>query len=201
MLAPNGHNLYRQLFLGTESIIVCMYALVVLELYSLVFRQLPGIATVSRRYIRVALGVAILAAILLLQLEQTPTTNLTRFYTFECAIVTSLILFVFLITIFLFYYPIPLNRNVIYYSIGYAVYFTSKALALFLRNTGLEWDRYFSLTMLVVSTSCLVFWAWRISRAGEQKTVVIGHRWSRRDEQHLLEQLESINSSLLRARK
>lgn len=194
-------SLYGYLFLATETVVVVLYALVVLELYSIVLRDLHGIATVARRYIRIAVGIAILISALLLGFEQTPANLLARFYTFESAIVSSLVLFVFLITAFLVYFPIPLSRNVIYYSIGYAVYFTSKALALFLRNTGHTWDRQFSVAMLCVATACLIFWIFALSAKGETKTVQLGHKWNREDEERLQQQIEAINASLLRARK
>jgi hypothetical protein len=201
LVVRQGTDLYAYIFLGTEGVIVLLYALIVLELYSLVLRDLPGIASLSRRYIKVALGIAILVSLALLQFEQIPRTYMARFFTFESTIVSSLVLFVFLITGFLVYYPIPLNRNVIFYSIGYAFYFTSKALALFLRNTGHEWDALFSFSLMGVSTACLIFWIFSLSQQGEKKTVVIGHKWNQKDEQRVMEQLDAINRALMRARK
>ncbi len=158
LVLRRGTDAYAYVFFATEGLIVLLYALIVLELYSLVLRDLPGIASLSRRYIKVALAIAILVSLALLQLEQVPQNQISRFFTFESTIVCSLMLFVFLITGFLVYYPIPLNRNVIFYSIGYAFYFTSKALALFLRNTGHQWDELFGFSLLAVSTACLIFW-------------------------------------------
>ncbi len=202
LVVPRGTDLYAYIFFATEGVIIVLYALSVLELYSLVLRNLPGIASVSRRYIKVALGIAIVISLALLQLEQIPMNDISRFFTFESIIVCSLVLFVFLITSFLVYYPIPLNRNVIFYSIGYAFYFTSKALALFLRNTGHpNWDEAFGFLLLAVSTACLLFWIFSLSGPGESKTVVFGHKWNQKDEQRLVEQLDAINRSLMRARK
>lgn len=195
-------NLYAYIFFATEGAIVLLYALIVLELYSLVLRDLPGIASLSRRYIKIALGIAIVVSLLLLiEFEQVPRTSIARFFTIESTLVCSLVLFVFLITAFLVYYPIPLSRNVIFYSIGYAVYFTSKALALFLHNTGHGWDVLFEFTLLCVSTACLLFWIFSLSPAGEGKTIVIGHKWNQKDEERLREQLDLINRTLMRARK
>src|SRR6516165_5953969 len=44
VFVPRLTDLYAYLYLGTEGVIVCFYALIVLELYSLVFKSLPGIA-------------------------------------------------------------------------------------------------------------------------------------------------------------
>jgi hypothetical protein len=201
MFARRGTNLYGYSFIATEGVIVLLYALIVLELYSLVLRDLPGIASVSRRYIKVALAIAILISLTLLQFEQVPRSYMARFFTFESTIVSSLVLFVFLITGFLVYYPIPLSRNVIFYSIGYAFYFTSKALALFLRNTGHQWDALFSFCLMAVSTASLIFWIVSLSSEGEKKTIVIGHKWNREDEERVMQQLDAINRSLMRVRK
>src|ERR1700719_2946607 len=38
-------------WVATELIVDCFYALIVVELYRVVLRELPGIATTSRRYI------------------------------------------------------------------------------------------------------------------------------------------------------
>ena len=195
-------DLYGHLFLVTETLIICLYALVVLELYSIILQDLSGIAGLARLYTRIALGAAILASILLLSFESSPSNRMAKFFTFERAIVSSLLLFVFLITAFLVYYPIPLNRNVIVYSIGYAFYFLCKATVLFARNLGLAGNVIVSNTLLGVSTLCLLFWLFFLDRKGERKTFVIGHRWDRGEEARLLKQIEGINSSLLRtARK
>lgn len=188
-------------FLGTETLIVCLYALIILELYALVFRGLHGIATTARRFIQASIGLAIGVSVLVLGLERTPGNILTKFYSFERTIDTSLVFFLLLITGLLVYYPIPLNRNILSYSIGYAVYFSAKALALFLRNTGHEWDLLFSVAMLAVSTVCLLFWAIFLTSAGEEKTGVLGHKWNPGEDARLIRQLETINASLLRSRE
>lgn len=201
VLVQRRTNLYGYLYLSVEALIICFYALIVLELYTLVLKDLHGIATVARRYIRVALGVAILASILILELERLPTSILAKFYLFERPIVSSLVFLVLLITAFLFYYPIPLSRNVIYYSLGYACYFTAKAAAIFIRNTGREWDYVFSQAMLAVSTACLLFWMVVLTKEGLTRTTVFGHKWDPGDDLRLVRQLQSFNASLLRARK
>ncbi len=202
LVVPFGTNLYLWVYLITEGLLVVLSALVVLELYSVVFSGMTGIATLSRRYIKFALAAAIFVTILLLLMEKTPKTILQRFFTFECAVVSSVLAFVFLITLFLIYYPVPLNRNVIVYSIGYAVYFLSSATALFIRNLGLEWDRIFSPILLAVASLCLIFWIAFLGREGESRVVVLSHRWAGQNEDRLIAQLQEINATLLRtARK
>lgn len=202
---------YAYFFLATEGLIVCFYALIVLELYSLVLRDLHGIARIAKSYVQIAIAAAIVVSLILLALEpiRNPASHkfdsdLVHFYNFERAIVYSLVFFVVLITAFLVYYPIPLSRNVIYYSIGYGFYFTTKALAIFLQYYGPEWARIPSLTAVTASTACLIFWACFLTEQGQAKTMVLAHKtrkWDAEDEQRLLRQLDAINASLLRARK
>src|ERR1700694_1403560 len=61
---PFDSLIYRNALLWTEGLIVCFYVLVVLELYSIVFQGLAGIANLSQRYIKLALAVAIFASLL-----------------------------------------------------------------------------------------------------------------------------------------
>ncbi len=199
-LVPFDSVFYRNAWLVSEGVIVCFYILVVLELYSIILEDLRGLATVSRRYIQVALGFAILASMLLLGLEKTQSGVLTHFFfTFERAIVFSLVLFVLLLTAFLVYYPVPLKRNIIVYSIGYAVYFLAKASSIFVLNLGYYWTRIFSNVWLATSLCCLVFWLVALNRRGETKTVTLGHQWNVEDEQRLLAQLRAINTSFTRS--
>ena len=195
---------YANFFFATEAAILFLYVLVALELYSLILRDLKGIATVARRYIHVAIALSILFSLLLLGLEEStsnvPTLrNVAIFFSFERPIVSSLILFVFLITGFLFYYPIPLNRNVIHYTTGYAIYFSSKATLLLFSSRGQSWNWILSVVMLGISTACLVFWSFALTAAGEKKRQVSGPNWNKDEEDRLLSKLTQLNASLLRA--
>jgi hypothetical protein len=182
-----------------EGLALCFYALIVLECYSSVLRGLGGIATISRRYIKVTLMIAVLAAVLLVGLEKTPRTVFQYFYALDRAVVSSLLVFILLIIIFLIYYPVPLSRNVIVYSVGYAVYFLTKAAALFVRNVSSELQSQMSAILMTASTACLMFWWFGLNRSGETRTMVIGHKWHSGDEERLLLQLKAINASLSRA--
>ena len=198
-LVGRGTETYAYLYLITEGVIVCFYALVLLELYAVVLRDLTGIATVARRYIRWSLAAAIAISLLLVEVQRTPATILGVFFTFERTIVSSLLVFVVLITAFLAYFPIPLNRNVIYYSVGYSVYFTCRVIALLFANSGSKWASA-DLAAFWGSTACLLFWAVFLRESGEVKPIVVGHQWKLEDHERLLGQLKAINATLLRVR-
>jgi hypothetical protein len=192
---------YRYGWLGTEGLIACFYALVVLELYSVVLRNVAGIARLSRRFIQVSLALAIVISLLLLAFEKSTNYMISGFFLVERAIISSLVIFVLLVSAFLAYYPVPLSRNVIFYSIGYAVYFLAKAAMLFVYNRIHSVPPALPTLLIVVSTSCLLFWLIALNRRGEQKSMVVGHRWNPADDYQILSRLQAINDSLIRSAK
>jgi hypothetical protein len=199
LLVPVNGVLYADIFVVSQTLIVCSYAFVILELYSVILRDLQGIASVARRYIKITLGFAILIAILPLWIEKTPNTLTGYLFSFERPILSSLIVFVLLISAFLVYYPVPLGRNVVVYLTGYALYFLTIATMAFINNLGYFWNRQKGNVDMGVSVLCLLFWLLALSRRGEKRRVVVGHQWNPGDEQRLLAQLEAINASLLRS--
>jgi hypothetical protein len=198
---PYSGVFYRYAWTVTEFLINCCLALTVLELYSIVLKDHPGIASLSRRYIKVTLGLAVVVSLMLLPLEKVPKGVVVASLIFERATLSSLAIFVLLMAAFLAYYPVQLSRNVIFYSIGYAVYFLTKATARLIENLSNHWYAEFDILFVGVSTACMLLWLFTISRKGETKTAVIGHRWKRADEERLLAQLKAINASLSRSRQ
>lgn len=197
-VAPLDSVLYRDTWLLTETLIVCLYVLVVLELYSIVLRDRIGMLTLSRRYRRMSLAIAIVGSLSLLVIEKHQGGLATHFLVFERAVLLSLVLFILLLTALLAFYPVPLKRNVIVYSIGYAVYFVAKASALFVNNLGYYWNRELSDVRLIACLACLIFWLFALNRRGESETLIVGHRWTAEHETRVLQQLNTINSTLSR---
>lgn len=200
-VVPFKGHAYPYFWVACESIVTCFYALIVFELYRVVLRDLPGIASISRRYIAATVAIATVGSLLLLSLGLRPRNYFSTFLVIERAIVFSLVIFMLLVSAFLAYYPIPLNRNVVIYSIGYAVYFLTKATSLFVRTLGYHVSQQISAILLLVSSACLLFWALTLNRRGETRTVVIGHQWNREDEALLLSKLKAFNTELVDARK
>jgi hypothetical protein len=198
VFVPLVGNMYRDIYVVSQALVIIFSALVVLELYSVVLHGLSGIEGVSRRYIKITLVLAILISLLPLLFEKTPDTVTGYLFTFQRPIMSSLLVFILLITAFLVYYPIPLGRNVLVYLMGYAVYFVTNATTIFVRNLGHYWTRPISDIHMGVYFTCLVFWLFALNQRGESKSVVVGHQWNPADEERLRWQLEAINASLLR---
>ena len=192
---------YPSFWVSTELIVDCFYALIVVELYRVVLRDLHGIATTSRRYITGTVVAATLASLVLLRLEETPKNLVSATLVVDRAIVFSLVIFILLVSGFLVYYPVRLSRNVVFYSIGYAVYFLTKATALFVRTLGHYVAPQIGTALLIVSSVCLLFWILTLTKQGELLTVVIGHKWKSGDEARLLSKLKDINAHLVAAGK
>jgi len=199
VFVPLNGALYLESYVVSQALILCSYALVVLELYSIILRDLEGIASMARRYIQITLALAIVLSLLPLALEKTPNTWTGYLFIFERPILTSLVVLILLITGFLVYYPVPIGRNAIVYLMGYATYFIERATTIFLNNLGHYWNRSLSSLEMSFSVICLMFWLFCLNRRGEEKRVVVGHQWNPGDEQRLRAQLDAINASLLRS--
>lgn len=195
-------NPYFYFFLATEGLMLCLYVLIVFELYSIVLRDLKGIATVARWFTVAAVGISIVLPLLLRRALPRPRYPIEQVFLLEIPVVSSLVLFILLLTLFLAYYPIPLHQNALVYAAGYAVYFLSKAALLFLSNAGSStWIRACSTAASIVATCSIVFWAVFLNREGEVRTIIAGHRWSSAGAQvQVLKRLHQLNESLLRAR-
>jgi hypothetical protein len=200
VFVPFDSVAYVYAYMVAEGLIVCFYALIVLETYSIILRDLAGIASTARRYIKWSLGAAILISLSLNTLDRNPATMSGYFLAFDRMVCSTLLVFVLAYVAFLVYYPIPLNRNVVIYSIGYSVYLLAKTSALLLANfSHWQWHRQIDVVLTGVPTACLVFWLFTLNRNGEVKTVIVGHQWKPEDEKRILSNLQAINETLLRS--
>jgi hypothetical protein len=198
-LLPLESRLYRDAYVASQALILVFYVLVVLELYSKVLADLTGIASVARRYIQIILVLAIGVALLLLGLVKPKATVTGYLNSFERTIMSSLVLFVLLVTAFLVYYPVPLGRNVIAYLVGYSVYFLTKAAITLIVNFGHHWVRPLNSVAMAVAALCFTFWIIALGPAGEDKRLVVAHPWKPAEREKLRAQLDAINASLLRS--
>ena len=198
---PIRSALYLYVWMASEAVVVALYVLVVLEAYAIILRDLAGIAGAARQYIKVAIACAVAVSLLLVGLEKAPATIPQYFLVCERAIISSLLVFVMLSLIFLVYYPVPLNRNAVIYSVGFAIYLLVKTIALFAANLRNSLWHQLDTALLGFSAACLLFWVLTLGPAGEVKTVVVGHRWDLEEEKRIVSRLKAINESLLRTAK
>jgi hypothetical protein len=199
-----GNNFYGWIWLLSEPVLWLFYILLVLELYSLVFRDYKGIASLSRWAIVVGLVIAIVVSSFTLPTDLSNPSEqfpiLRYFFAIERGVTSSLVIFLLSISAFLVWFPVPLRRNVVLHSMVYALYFMTTALALLLRNVrGNAVVNAVNVTILCLDLVCLGLWIVFLNRAGESRPATVRHPWSPQQEKFLMEQLAAINSTIMRS--
>jgi hypothetical protein len=188
----------------TQPIAWVLYTLIVLELCSLIFKEYRGIQVLGRRVVYGCLAVAILVSMLILtpvwRNSGEPILSTPRFLMVERGIDSALVLLLLLLLVFLALLPIPLSRNVVIHSVLYAAFFMASSLGIFIVNmTRFESGRIISTCLMGVSSLCLIAWIALLSREGESKLAAFRKPLPTAYEQMLVDQLSSINATLLRA--
>ncbi|HXN49850.1 MAG TPA: hypothetical protein VN893_24575 [Bryobacteraceae bacterium] len=201
---PYANNAYGWIWALTEPVVWILQVLVVLELYALVFQNHKGIASLGRWTVLAGLTMATVLSSMTLPSELSHSAE--KFAILRCyslanrGLDASMVIFLLFITAFLVWFPVPLNRNVVLYSMVYALYFIVGTLAELAANLGglALWDAV-NLAVNSVDLACLALWIVFLNRSGEAKTVVFSHTWTTQHEELLMRQLEAINASLLRS--
>ncbi|MFB3777079.1 MAG: hypothetical protein ACE141_05685 [Bryobacteraceae bacterium] len=203
MLVPARTNRYAWVFLVSQPVIWLLSVLVVLELYSMALRKHPGIATLSRWVLSasmvLAAGIASLSLSADLSRPAGAYRTLVYFSVIERGIVSSLVLFLLMITVFLVLFPISIRRNTVLHATVLSIHFLSVALGLFLRNVaGYQITAAINTSLICVDCVCFVLWLAWLNRAGEEGLVVVRSRWQPEDEERLLRHLDALSDSLRR---
>lgn len=207
LTVQQGTNRYIRVYIGVESAMWIAQILMILEMFSLVFRSYPGISGYWRKIVLFAFLVATLASLGFAMLNHQAGSGVypwAEYYLFVSRVIafTVLAFFMFLLA-FLFWFPIALSRNVVIYTIGFSLYFGSRALIRLAGNLSEpgNWVLFSCISQAIV-VACLIFWTVALTRRGEGVDVTVGHRWQPAEGVALIQQLESINAVLLRtARK
>jgi len=201
-----GTNAYGGVYVATEPVVWVFYVLVILELFTVVLKDYPGIQSWSRRLLVVGLAVSALVALATLlpdwggPAERYPILRIV--YVAQRVVMSTLVLFFTILTVFLGWYPVPLNRNVVVYCAGYCLYFLCATMGLFVRNlSGESYTRLVSTVLQGLAAGCLFAWTLLLTPEGERKRVVVRRHIRMPDEDRLMGQLESINRNLLRSAK
>jgi len=199
-----SNNVYAWVWVLTEPAMWLLHMLVVLELYSLVLQNYKGLASMSRWVMLAGITIAVVLSSATLPAEMSHSaehyTVLRWVFVASRGVHASLVIFVLFITAFLAWFPVPLNRNVVLYSMVYALYFITDTLAEMAYNLlGMGARSAVDFAHDGVELLCLGVWIVFLNRAGEAKPVVVGHAWTARHEDELMGQLAAINTSLTRS--
>lgn len=204
IVLPPGQNLYSIAWFCIVAVGWVLYVLVILELYSLVLKDYAGLLSVGRWSLTAALALSVVTAAITLGPDVShaagPYPILETFLIIHRAVVSSLAVFLLLITGFLAWCPVSLRRNVVVYLVFYFVFFLAETFSVFARNIlGEQAMHLTNVATLVVSTVCMLAWTLLLSREGELANVRISPRGLPGQERATLQQLRTLNQALLRS--
>jgi len=180
------------------------YVFVVIELYALVLKNYRGIYSLGRWTLYVALaislGISIVTLIPTWRNAPEPYRILYISTVLDRGVTIGLVLFLFLIVVFLCWYPVPLSRNLIAHAIIYTIFFLSGSMAMLIRVVaGHQSTRAVNVLLQVIGAACYVAWIFALTPQGEKKIVTLRHDWQPADERRLIDQLNALNATLLGA--
>jgi hypothetical protein len=195
---------YMDAYVITEPISWFLFALVVLELYSLVLADYQGLYTVGRWALIIAVTLAVLASAVSLMAPSHDPHHVSRtllyYYMAERGVYLSLIVFLLTILFVLLQYPITLKRNIVVHLVVFLVYFLANTVVyLVVSMVGWEASKAVQYPVLAVTLASLGAWLALLNRAGEVRKVRLRPAWMPGKEEQLVSQLNSLNAALLRA--
>lgn len=196
-------SLYGFIYVYSTPVLWILAYFVVLNLYRLILEDYPGIASVGRRAVSWAMGVALVISALYAIPDLRTSTGkfpiLRIYYIAERSTVLGLLLFLVLIQLFLFRYKLRLSPNRMIYATGYALYFgVGVAQDVIYTALGIRVVYTVDLWIVVAAGVILLVGAGLLSKQGEVK-VQLEEVDSSADRARLQQQLVDINRMLSRA--
>jgi hypothetical protein len=116
-------------------------------------------------------------------------------------IVIELLLVLATVQFVLLKYRLTLPRNVVFYSIGYALFFSAFAVQAFLISIRPELVAITNVAATAVMCGCLVFWSLTLNREGEAIEIAAGPKVSEHERAELRARLTNLSEFLGRLRK
>lgn len=204
---PRMTNRYAEVYFFFEIVFWILFILTTLELFTSVLRRYQGIATMGRRFIKLALTAALSVALLSMVIgahypPNTPLKGIVvmHLFLFGRVVCLSVLLFLLIMAAGLSWFPVPLPANAVRFLLGYTICFAARTTGYFsvnLRGFGIA--EAVSVMCIAAALLCLAYWVLKLNAAGESTDLVVAHRWAPEAEKRLLDQLSSMNSSLSRS--
>ena len=194
---------YQKFYIITQPLALVFHILVVRELYTLVLEKFKGLATLGRWFQYAGLTISLLiSGLTLLPRMRSGVAQrsvlLGYYYGIERGVDFALLVFLLLLLVWLSRYPVPLSRNLLIHSMVYSTLFLSGSVGLFARVFfGFQLSRSVSTLMLGVFAACVLTWLICLSERGEEVRLSVP-RFGPEEEKRILNQLEALNSTLLR---
>jgi hypothetical protein len=203
---------YRGIWIAIRPIVWIFYIWIVYATVRRVMNNHPGILSMSQRVLTFCFTGAVIIAIVTGRFEYAASSHqygstffgslVVQWLIIERAFTTTSLLLLGATFVFLLWFPVRVPRNIAVICAGLLVYFGIKDVFLLAPTIwSLDSIPTVNLVLTSVFSLCLLFWLIYLNREGENITVQPGHSWNRRDQERVLEQLESINEALSRAVK
>lgn len=196
---------YMKFWIVSQPVLWVFYVLLVLELYSLILDSHRGLYTLGRWAMYGALALALISSLISLAPPANDPLRQSEWIAFYALVARgllfSLVVFLALIMLFLSRYPVVLNRNVIVHSLVYSVFFLSSSLAFLLRSMfGYQMTHSSNTLLTGISAACVLAWSFFLTAEGERRACRLRPALSGAgQERHLIQQLDALNATLLRA--
>lgn len=182
----------------------------VYALISAVLQTLPGILRFSKNLLNYVFPIAVAIGSLTFRPEYVVATSGRSLNGINRALAIALVLdrvistiaLIVLVAIlaFVLWFPVKMPRNLAIFSIGYIVYFaTETGVVLLTTMSQFKFANLANASVNFILSGCLLYWTLFITRRGEEAPVRVGHSWQASERARLIEQLETINATLLRA--
>jgi hypothetical protein len=202
-LSPNKTEYARQFFLS-QPVTWLLEAWVLVELCFLIFRNHQGLARTSKWLIALGFWGAFIISVVTAFLSAAPIADkndphrVLFYYTaVERTLDIGMVLFLLVMTIFLCWFPIVLNRNVLVYFASWSFSFIARSAAVIVPfATGHRMTHRASLVLQGIDLVCVSVWLVLINKAGENVETVSGYDWQPEQREHIRAQLQAMNAYL-----
>ena len=199
-------NAYAYFYVVSQPLIWAVCFLLVMEIFDLVLAEFAGIRSAARLILKVlgTISVGISVATALPSLIKIGGGSQIMFRIYFVAMRTITIELVFMLAtvqFILLKYRLTLPRNVVFYSIGYALFFSAFAVQAFVISIRPELVAITNVASTAVMCGCLVFWTLTLNRQGEAIEIAAGPKVSERERAELRARLTRLSDFIARLRK
>ncbi len=198
---------YAYVYLLSQPLLLMAYIAVALEIYGQVFETYQGISILGRGFVVAAFAVSIAASLWIhvteFGVQSSPQKILSLYLAGESALYVMLLVFLVALGLFLFWYPVPLRKNLLHYLLVFSVFFAASSFGIYMgrQAPGGMGARLGSTLRMGVDTACLVCWVFLFRREWEAKSTGVAFAVSSAHQVQVLQRLESMNQAILSVRK
>jgi hypothetical protein len=208
----NNAKVYRLVWIGITGVGDVFSLWMVYAVLNAILKNYAGILRFSRRVLNITFVLAFVITLSTARLEYAVSgyaayvdpikRDVGVTLVFDRVIVMTALLVLLAILGFILWWPVAMPRNLAVFSIGLVFYFSLQTGVLLVRSF---WSHDASEAVYLVAalalSACFAYWAIFINAEGETVPVRLGHSWHASEQKRLLEQLEAMNTALLRAAK